>query len=234
MNILTAELNVLYQSLIENLNSDFILSFFDSEAMIAVDKLKGNSQLPQDLNDPWFYEQLCNGKCPNFKNKPLQKFAAIPDLVQEFAPRNFNDFILLCAVNRVGPLKWAEKILESRKSGKPQDNIVIISDILAESYGVIIYHEQLIDIIEALTGCCCSEAEILIKFTGRIRLFKGYEHAEELFISQAMEHSLISKAEAESVWGQLCSSYCYSHRKNDVIRGALILYRAIYYTLKAE
>jgi DNA polymerase III alpha subunit len=234
MNILATGLNDIYQSLIENLNSDFVLSLFDSEAMIAVDKLKGNSQPPTDLNDPWFYEQLCNGTYPIFKNKPLQKFAAIPDLIQEFAPRNFNDFILLCAVNRIGPLKWAEKILESRKNGKPQDNIVKISDILAESYGVIIYHEQLIDIIEALTGCCCSEAEILIQFTSRIRLFEGYEHVEALFISRAMEHSLITKAEAENIWSQLCSSYCYSRRKNDVIRGALILYRAIYYTLKAE
>ena len=232
MNILTAELNGLYQSMIEGYN-DFLLRCFNSEAMAIVDNLKENCPHSLDLNDLGIFEHLCNGKCPNFKNTPLQRFVAIPSLVQEFAPCNFNDFILLCAINRIGQLKWAEKILESRKSDKPQDNIEKIADILAESYGVIIYHEQLIDIIQSLTGFYCSEAEILISFMGRIR-FKGYEQAKELFILHAMAHSSIARHEAENIWRQLRYGYDFSLRKNDVIRGALILYRAIFYTLKAK
>ncbi len=110
------------------------------------------------LDDLTVYRMLQSGDTTDVIN--LQS-SDIREMLQAMKPDRFEDIMALCAVYRPGPLAdGTADLLVSSKSGKGNVMSLLppLRPILKESYGIIIYREQITDIAEKLAGFSYLEA----------------------------------------------------------------------------
>jgi len=84
------------------------------------------------------------------------------ELVGKFAPESFNDLIIDISLFRPGPVKsdMITPFLNSRQGWKPRSLIhPNLAPILSDTEGVVVFHEQVIEIISTMTGVSLAEAD---------------------------------------------------------------------------
>ncbi|MDQ1680121.1 MAG: error-prone polymerase, partial [Frankiaceae bacterium] len=84
------------------------------------------------------------------------------ELVGKFAPETFNDLIIDISLFRPGPVKtdMVTPFLQARHGWRQP--VYLHDDLrfaLAETYGVVVFHEQVLQIVATMTGCSLSEAD---------------------------------------------------------------------------
>ena len=84
------------------------------------------------------------------------------ELVGKFAPETFADIITDISLFRPGPVKsdMVTPFLEARQGWKPMRFLhEDLRDALEQTCGVVVFHEQVLEIIATLTGCTLAEAD---------------------------------------------------------------------------
>ncbi len=84
------------------------------------------------------------------------------ELVGKFAPETFADIITDISLFRPGPVKsdMVTPFLEARQGWKPPRFLhPDLHDALEQTCGVVVFHEQVLEIIATLTGCSLAEAD---------------------------------------------------------------------------
>jgi error-prone DNA polymerase len=84
------------------------------------------------------------------------------ELVGKFAPETFADLITDISLFRPGPVKsdMVTPFLEARQGWKPARYLhEDLHDALEQTCGVVVFHEQVLEIIAVLTGCSLAEAD---------------------------------------------------------------------------
>ena len=84
------------------------------------------------------------------------------ELVGKFAPDTFTDLIIDISLFRPGPVKsdMIVPFLNSRQGLKPRDLIhPDLYDVLHETEGVVVFHEQVIQVISIMSGCTLAEGD---------------------------------------------------------------------------
>jgi DNA polymerase-3 subunit alpha len=108
-------------------------------------------------------------------------------------PRSFQDIIALMALIRPGPMEMAPDYI-SRKHGRTEIAYMHpeMESILAETYGVALYQEQVIRIANVLAGFSMSEGDGLRKAMGK-KLPEEMAKYRDRFISGGVKHGLSKK-----------------------------------------
>jgi len=84
------------------------------------------------------------------------------ELVGKLAPDSFNDLIIGISLFRPGPIKsdMIGPFLETRHGFKKRNLIhPDLEEVIAETEGVVVFHEQVIQIISIITGCSFAQAD---------------------------------------------------------------------------
>src|SRR5580765_2974090 len=83
-------------------------------------------------------------------------------------PDRFEDIIAIVALYRPGPMDNIDSYV-NRKHGREQPDYLhpLIEPILKETYGVIIYQEQVMQIAQVLSGFSLGEADLLRRAMGK-------------------------------------------------------------------
>jgi error-prone DNA polymerase len=84
------------------------------------------------------------------------------ELVGKFAPETFADIITDISLFRPGPVKsdMVTPFLEARQGWKPARYLhEDLRDALEQTCGVVVFHEQVLEIIAVMTGCTLAEAD---------------------------------------------------------------------------
>jgi error-prone DNA polymerase len=84
------------------------------------------------------------------------------ELVGKFAPETFNDIIIDISLFRPGPMKsdMITPFLQARQGWRPAEYLhPDLEPILGETYGVVVFHEQVLRLVAQLTGCSLAEAD---------------------------------------------------------------------------
>ena len=84
------------------------------------------------------------------------------ELVGKFAPETFDDLIIDISLFRPGPVKsdMVNPFLKARQGWEqPQYLHPDLEPVLRETYGVVVFHEQVIRIIHLFSGCSLAEAD---------------------------------------------------------------------------
>jgi error-prone DNA polymerase len=84
------------------------------------------------------------------------------ELVGKFAPETFDDLIVDISLFRPGPVKsdMVRPFLEARQGWKlPSYPHPSLAPALAETYGVVVFHEQVLQMFAIVTGCSLAEAD---------------------------------------------------------------------------
>ena len=84
------------------------------------------------------------------------------ELVGKFAPETFEDLIVDISLFRPGPVKsdMVRPFLEARQGWKDADLLhPDLEPVLAQTSGVVVFHEQVLQIVSTMTGCSLAEAD---------------------------------------------------------------------------
>lgn len=139
----------------------------------------------------------------------------------------FNDLIAMVALYRPGPMEFIPTYI-SRKHGKEEISYLHpkIEPILADTYGVMIYQEQLLIAAKELAGFTLGEADILRKAVGKKNKVLLDEQSEKFIVG--VEKNLGSRELGEAIWHQIEPFARYGFNKAHSVCYALIGYQTAY------
>jgi DNA polymerase-3 subunit alpha len=119
------------------------------------------------LDDPATYEALCRGDTEGVFQL---ESGGMTDLVVKAQPSHFRDLIALVALYRPGPLQSGMvDDFVNRKHGRTKVEYLLpeLEEILAETYGVIVYQDQVLQIANRLASFTLGEGDLLRRAMGK-------------------------------------------------------------------
>lgn len=153
------------------------------------------------------------------------------DLLRSLQPSSFADLFALLALGRPGPLDIFPDYLERRKSpGKIRYLTSETEEILKETYGLILYQEQVILLAHRLAGLSLGDADLL-----RISLGKNDHQATSLWRGQFLEGAQkkgLTEIQATNLFNQIQKFSGYAFNKAHSVSYALLTWQGAY--LKAN
>ncbi|HMO14174.1 MAG TPA: DNA polymerase III subunit alpha [Pirellulaceae bacterium] len=153
----------------------------------------------------------------------------IRDLLQKMKPDDFRDIIATNAMYRPGPLEggMVQQYIDV-KHGRSQAEYrhAILKEILAETHGVMVYQEQVMQILNRLGNIPLAAAYTCIKAISK-KKEETIERNHEQFVQGAVEHDL-QKKDAEELWQMILKFAGYGFNKSHSTAYALIAYQTAY------
>ena len=153
------------------------------------------------------------------------------DLLVKAHPNNFEDLIALIALFRPGPMENIPQYLESKNTDiEIEDLHELINPIIADTYGVIIYQEQVIQIAQKLAGYSLGEADLPRRAMGK-KIKSEMDAQRDKFINGASSNGVDAK-KAEYIFDLVDKFAGYGFNKAHSAAYALIAFQTAY--LKAN
>jgi DNA polymerase III subunit alpha len=181
-------------------------------------------QLP--LDDKKTYQLLCNG---NTTGVFQLESTGIREMTVKIRPNCFEDLVAILALYRPGPLDsgMAEEYIK-RKNGREKNKYLhpLSEPILKDTYGVIVYQEQVMQIAQVLGGYSMGDADILRRAMGK----KDPEEMaaqRERFVEGAKKKK-IDPQKATEIFDQMETFARYGFNKSHSAAYALVSYQTAY------
>jgi error-prone DNA polymerase len=136
------------------------------------------------------------------------------ELLQKFQPTEWADLIIDISLFRPGPVKsdMVSPFLD-RRHGVEAARYVhpLLKPVLEESHGVVVYHEQLMQVIAVMTGYDLSTAD---KIRRHLNDDERVEEIHQDFVRRAIERG-VGREDAEGVWKEVVAfasfGFCKAH-----------------------
>jgi len=178
------------------------------------------------LDDRKTYRTLCNG---NTTGVFQLESGGIREMTVKIRPNCFEDLVAILALYRPGPLDsgMAEEYIK-RKHGREKIRYLhpLLETILKDTYGVIVYQEQVMQIAQVLAGYTMGDADILRRAMGK----KDPEEMaaqRERFVEGARGKKIDEKIAAE-IFDQMETFARYGFNKSHSAAYALVSYQTAY------
>jgi DNA polymerase-3 subunit alpha len=184
------------------------------------------SRIP--LDDKPTYDMLARGETVGiFQVESQGMRRALIDM----RPDRFEDIIALGALYRPGPMANIPTYC-ARKHGTERPDYIHpkLEPILRETFGVIIYQEQVLQIAQVLAGYSLGQADLLRRAMGK-KIKKEMQAQREIFVSGAVERG-VERSQAETIFELLARFADYGFNKSHAAAYALVTYQTAY--LKAH
>jgi DNA polymerase III alpha subunit len=85
--------------------------------------------------------------------------AEVRRLLVKLQPERFEDLVAAVAMCRPGPLEWIDEVVARWRGRMPDPAHPAMEPILRDTWGVVLYHEQVVRLVAALGGFSLAEAE---------------------------------------------------------------------------
>ena len=149
----------------------------------------------------------------------------------DMRPDRFEDIIALVALYRPGPMANIPTYC-SRKHGREQPDYIHpkLEPVLRETFGVIVYQEQVMQAAQMLSGYSLGEADLLRRAMGK-KIRSEMQQQRSRFVTGCVERG-IEKGQAEAIFELLERFADYGFNKSHAAAYALVAYQTAY--LKAN
>jgi len=199
----------------------------------AIDFIKESHNIDVDINnlpldDKETYRLLMKGETDGVFQL---ESSGMKDLLVNFKPDHIEDVIALIAAYRPGPMKMIPDFI-ARKHGKQQITYELpqLEPILKETYGIILYQEQVMQIANVIGGYTMAQADTLRKVMGKKQV-AAMEKEKPKFLEGAKKQK-INENKAKTIWDQMETFAEYGFNKSHSAAYAIITYQTAY--LKAH
>ena len=157
--------------------------------------------------------------------------AGMRDTLKKLKPDCIEDIIALVSLYRPGPMDNIPTYV-ARKHGKEKPDYPhpMIENILKETFGVIIYQEQVMQIAQVMGGYSLGQADLLRRAMGK-KIKSEMDAQRDTFIEGAIKNK-VSKAKATEVFELMAKFASYGFNKSHAAAYALIAFQTAY--LKAN
>ncbi|MEX2328281.1 MAG: DNA polymerase III subunit alpha [Nitriliruptoraceae bacterium] len=183
-----------------------------------------------EMDDPATYEMLSTGHTLGIFQLDS---AGMQTLVRRLRPTRFEDISALLALYRPGPLGESMHLtFADRKNGLEEVGYEhpALEPILGETYGVIVYQEQVMKIATDLSGFSLAEADALRKAVGKKdRDLMGAQR--EQFVAGALERGY-ERGFVDNLWGLIERFAEYGFNKSHTVAYGVVSYQTAW--LKAH
>ena len=201
----------------------------------ALENIKNSRGIEVDissipLDDPVTFKMLCDGDAVavfQLESEGMRK------ILRDLQPERFEDIIALVALYRPGPL--GSGMVQDFIAGKHGTKKVkymhpLLEPILEETYGVILYQEQVMQIVQVMGGFSLGAADMLRRAMGKKKP-EIIDKAKDDFVKGCVEHGVQEKTAAD-VFELLKYFGGYGFNKSHSAAYALVSYRTAW--LKAN
>ena len=178
------------------------------------------------LDDQEVYEFLSTGKTAGVFQMESYLFQS---LNRKMKPDRFNDLIAMLALGRPGPLgsNIVDDFIDIRHGKKEAEYLhPKLKPILEETFGMILYQEQVMEIASTLAGYSMGEADLLRRGMGKKKL-KLVAAEREKFVKGAVERG-IAEDTAQEIFDQMEYFAGYGFNKSHSTAYAFLAYQTAY------
>ncbi len=155
------------------------------------------------------------------------------DLLRKIKPEKFEDLIAILALYRPGPMGsgMLEEFIK-RKQGHIEIKYdhPALEPILKETYGIIVFQEQVMQIVSTLAGFSMAEADNVRKIMGK--KIQGALEGVKLKFLEGSKRNKVDSVTAEKIWDFIAYFAGYGFNKSHSAAYAMVSYRTAY--LKAR
>lgn len=180
------------------------------------------------LDDKKTYEILQKGKSTSvfqLESDGMKRY------LKQLKPTEFEDIIAMVALYRPGPMQFIPSYIKGKNYPKKIKYIhPKLEPILKNTYGIMVYQEQLMQVAQRLAGLSLAEADILRKAVGK-KIKKLLLEQKEKFIKGAINQG-VQKEIAQKIWEWILPFASYGFNRSHAASYAMIAYRTAY--LKAN
>ncbi|HEX7629843.1 MAG TPA: DNA polymerase III subunit alpha, partial [Candidatus Methylomirabilis sp.] len=178
--------------------------------------------------DPAVFQLL--GEAKTFGVFQLES-SGMRDLLRQLRPTCIEDIVALVAMYRPGPMEQIPKFIE-RKHGrtKVEYEHPLMEAVLKETYGIMVYQEQVMRIASDLGGFSLGEADILRRAMGKKSAELMAEQRKK-FVDGAIKRGIAEK-KADKIFSLMEQFAGYGFNKSHAAAYAIIAYQTAY--LKAN
>lgn len=177
-----------------------------------------------DLNDKKVYDEIQHGNTLGMfqiESSGMQSAARI------LKPSTFEDILAMIALYRPGPMGTIDDF-SARKHGKQKIEYIFdeLKPVLENTYGAIIYQEQIMQIVQVIGGFSLGEADLIRRAMGK-KDAKIMSDNKEKFLNGA-ESKGFAKHKCEQLWELIVKFAEYGFNKSHSAAYAFVTFQTAY------
>lgn len=184
-----------------------------SHAVSQIKERHGKAIPIDDLepNDPRVFKIFANGDTDavfQFESDGMKR------LLKDMKPDCFEDIIAANALFRPGPMEYIESFV-NRKHGRQSINypVPILKQILSPTYGIMVYQEQVMQIVRLLAGFTGAEADNVRKAMGKKKK-DVLDSMSAKFLKGCQDTGTCTRDVAEKIWRDMEAFASYAFNKS--------------------
>ena len=195
-------------------------------ALRWVERTTGRTLRPEDIpmDDPETYALLSSGEVTGVFQV---ESAGMRRVLREMQPTEFTDIVAILGLYRPGPMAYIPSYID-RKFGREPITYAHpkLEPILAETYGIIVYQEQVIQIAMQLAGFTPAEADLMRRAMGKKKR-KALDQQRAKFIQGAAANGIPQEV-AEAIFADIEAFADYGFNKSHGAAYAVITLQTAY------
>ncbi len=185
-----------------------------------------------DVNDSKVYSNMSSG---NTVGMFQIESSGMQELNRKLQPSNFEDLIALIALYRPGPMEagmlndFIERKHKRQKISYPFEGIEFpeqLKDVLEPTYGVIVYQEQVIKIVQIIGGFSPGKADIVRRAMGKKKIEEMTKYGNEF--ADGAEKLNLNRHIAEELFKLIEKFAGYGFNKSHSAAYAMITFQTAY------
>ncbi|MEZ5756968.1 MAG: DNA polymerase III subunit alpha [Emcibacteraceae bacterium] len=180
------------------------------------------------LDDKPSYELMCSGKTTGIFQL---ESSGMQSVLINLKPDMFEDIIAVVALYRPGPMDNIPRYIACKHGDEEPDYLhPLLEEILTETYGVIIYQEQVMQIAQILADYTLGDADILRRAMGK--KIASEMDAQRARFQEGADKKGVDPKQAATIFDQVAKFAGYGFNKSHAAAYALVSYHTAY--LKAN
>lgn len=191
------------------------------KALRSLDPSVGGQLDALNLHDEHVYELFVRGDTAGVFHFGHQ---GVQGVLQELRPERFDHLMAAIALYRPGPMEQLSQYIARRHGrGWVSEALPIIQTVAEDTYGLLIYQEQLVELLQELGGYTLAEADLLRKAIGKKR--RDIMSREKARVVEGCLRRGMEEVEAEKVWIHIQPLCDYSFSKAHAVCSAMVAYK---------
>jgi len=176
------------------------------------------------LDDPKCYEEFSKGNntgCFQVGSLGLKRFC------QQLGVENFDMLVHATSLYRPGTLRsGTATVFVKRKRGEESWESIhpIIEELTADTFGIILYQEQVMKFMYELGGLGWRTADTVRKVISKSQGVEQFQKFKSMFADGCVEKGTLGREEAEKLWEELSSFGSYGFNLSHAVEYSLISY----------
>lgn len=156
----------------------------------------------------------------------FEKFG-MKQFLKKLKPTCFDDLVMAIAMYRPGPISNIDSYCD-RKNKNAKYTLVSdkLESILSNTYGILIYQEQIMEILRVIGNFSYAEADLVRRGISKKKL-SIIESAKEKFIKEALSNG-VSNEEAEAIFDLIVKFADFGFNKSHSVAYSMIAYQMAY------